>query len=666
MTENAHGNFFAQETMAWFYNHYVCDCPRHNSTVGITLGEGMKSETWTIQQVFQDRRQYKVPFYQRAYVWTLEGQWELLWADIKDKAAERLAGAKPAPHFLGAIVVEPQERTSLRGVDTLHIIDGQQRLTTLQYVLAGLRLASRELGEKDVESFLSAVLDNPNPDTMAMPEVEVFKVWPTFSDQKDFVASMTAEKLDTLKARYPDHFTQAGHFRKIGIAHPGALEAIWNFAEWAKTWIQANGGSPAVEALVMAALKDLKVVLIQLEKGDDAQVIFETLNGRGAELHATDLIRNHLFMSVDQQTENPAKLYDEKWKQFEQTIWKIGERRGRITKPRLEWLIFSAVRAETGQEGDLGRLYVDFKGYAQNGTNPLSATQQLDMLDIYGKHYLELITGKGDLPIARFGRRMQVYDTTTTHPLALKISTADIAQVEKVAMFNTIVSYIVRRTVCGLTPKNYNNWFMSILRQLSKETLCNQVLKELMGMSTTDASRWPDDAEFTNAFITGPAYHGRLDAARCRMLLTELEGWMRAQKQTEEPQIPQLSHLDIDHIMPESWYEHWPLPDGTMTTATEASAAYMLEVGGGVLSNHQAAIRKRANSISTLGNLTLLNLSVNRQAQNKAFQTKKKLLIENTNLSLNVKLLTLEVWDEDAIIRRGKTLAEAAVRLYPR
>jgi Protein of unknown function DUF262/Protein of unknown function (DUF1524) len=626
----------------------------------------MKSETWTIQQVFQDRRQYKVPFYQRAYVWTLKGQWELLWADIKDKAAERLMGAIPAPHFLGAIVVEPQERTSLRGVDTLHIIDGQQRLTTLQYVLAGLRLASRELGVKDVESFLTAVLDNPNPDTMSMPQVEVFKVWPTFSDQKHFVDSMTAEKLDTLKASYPDHFTQAGHFRKIGIVHPGSLEALWNFAEWAKAWIRANGDRPAVEALVMAVLKDLKVVLIQLEKGDDAQVIFETLNGRGAELHATDLIRNHLFMSVDQRSEDPVKLYDERWKQFEQTKWKIGERRGRITKPRLEWLIFSAIRAETGQEGDLGRLYADFKGYAQNGNKPLSATQQLDMLDIYGKHYLELITGKGDLPIARFGRRLQVYDTTTTHPLALKISTAGIAQTEKVAMFNTIVSYIVRRAVCGLTPKNYNNWFMSILRQLSKKTLSNQVLRELMGASATDVSRWPDDAEFTNAFMTGPAYPGRLDPARCRILLTELEGWMRTQKRTEEPQIPELSNLDIDHIMPESWYEHWPLPSGTKATAAEASAAYILELGGGALSDHQAATRNRAKSIPTLGNLTLLNLSVNRQAQNKAFRIKKNLLIENTNLSLNVKLLAVELWDEDAITQRGKTLAEAAKQLYSR
>lgn len=36
----------------------------------------MKSETIAIQQVFQDRRQYRVPFYQRAYVWNRDEQWE--------------------------------------------------------------------------------------------------------------------------------------------------------------------------------------------------------------------------------------------------------------------------------------------------------------------------------------------------------------------------------------------------------------------------------------------------------------------------------------------------------------------------------------------------------------------------------------------------------------
>lgn len=623
----------------------------------------MKSETWTIQQVFQDRKQYKVPFYQRAYVWTLEKQWPLLWADIKDKAEERLANTQPAPHFLGAIVVEPQEKVGLRGVDTLHIIDGQQRLTTLQYILAGIRLATRELEITDYDSYLAAVLDNPNPTTMANADEEVFKVWPTFSDQKAFVSAMTADKLATLQARYPAHFTQAGTFRRIGIVHPPALNAIWNFAEWAKTWIKASGGAEAVEALVMAVLTDLKVVLIQLEKGDDAQVIFETLNGRGAELHATDLIRNHLFMTVDSSKEDPAALYESKWKQFEQEAWRVAERRGRITKPRLEWLIFSAIRAQTGQESDLARLYVDFKNFAQG----LSTTQQLAMLDTYGKHYLQLIQGKGDLPVARFGRRLQPFDTTTTHPLALRISTADVPDSEKTAMFNDIVSYIVRRSVCGLTPKNYNNWFMSVLRQWIKGEPTREALRGLLSSSPNSlAARWPEDDEFVHAIQTAPTYYGNLDAGRCRMLLTELEGWLRLTKRTEEPTIPDLSNLDIDHILPRSWYEHWTLPDGTKATFAESQAAEQQELVGALLSGHCQAIRRRAKAIPTLGNLTLLNLSVNREAQNKDFATKKQLLIVNTVLSLNGDLMARDSWNEDAIAIRAKRLADAATQLYPR
>jgi uncharacterized protein with ParB-like and HNH nuclease domain len=60
----------------------------------------MKSETIAVQQLFQDRRQYRVPFYQRAYVWNKEDQWERLWSDIQDKAEARLVDAKPVPHFL--------------------------------------------------------------------------------------------------------------------------------------------------------------------------------------------------------------------------------------------------------------------------------------------------------------------------------------------------------------------------------------------------------------------------------------------------------------------------------------------------------------------------------------------------------------------------------------
>ena len=103
----------------------------------------MDSRTFTIQQIFQDRRQYRVPFYQRPYVWNRDDQWGRLWEDIRDKADTRLQGGKAFPHFMGAVVLEPQKKVGLLGVERHHIIDGQQRLTTLQYVLTALIHALR-------------------------------------------------------------------------------------------------------------------------------------------------------------------------------------------------------------------------------------------------------------------------------------------------------------------------------------------------------------------------------------------------------------------------------------------------------------------------------------------------------------------------------------------
>ena len=116
----------------------------------------MESKDLTVQQVFQDRRQYMVPFYQRTYLWTLQDQWQQLWDDIKTKAEGRLFGSSSyTPHFLGAIVLDLQPRADLIGVDTLHIIDGQQRLTTLQFILKALLIAIERQGLSGIKQILS-------------------------------------------------------------------------------------------------------------------------------------------------------------------------------------------------------------------------------------------------------------------------------------------------------------------------------------------------------------------------------------------------------------------------------------------------------------------------------------------------------------------------------
>lgn len=82
----------------------------------------MKAGTNTLQEVLHGDRRFVIPVYQRPYVWSRERQWEPLWADVESTAVRlaetrqeshragkptSTADAKAAPHFLGAIVVEP-------------------------------------------------------------------------------------------------------------------------------------------------------------------------------------------------------------------------------------------------------------------------------------------------------------------------------------------------------------------------------------------------------------------------------------------------------------------------------------------------------------------------------------------------------------------------------
>lgn len=116
-------------------------------------------------------------------------------------------------------------KKGLFGVDSIHIIDGQQRLTTLQYVLASIRLALRATDLSNLEPLISSCLKNSNEDTMRNKEVERFKLWPTFRDQTHFIQSFNVENIDDIRNVFSDSFTQHGTLRKH-FNHPPSLEAL--------------------------------------------------------------------------------------------------------------------------------------------------------------------------------------------------------------------------------------------------------------------------------------------------------------------------------------------------------------------------------------------------------------------------------------------------------
>src|SRR5208282_1463809 len=89
--------------------------------------------------IFDAKQRLEVPLFQRQYVWHQEQQWLPLWEDIERKFTEALEGRTDAPnHFLGAMVLD-QKQTPTGHVVVRQIIDGQQRLTTLQIFLAAYR-----------------------------------------------------------------------------------------------------------------------------------------------------------------------------------------------------------------------------------------------------------------------------------------------------------------------------------------------------------------------------------------------------------------------------------------------------------------------------------------------------------------------------------------------
>jgi uncharacterized protein with ParB-like and HNH nuclease domain len=129
----------------------------------------MKAIADPVLAIFEKKMQLEVPLFQRQYVWGRSQQWEPLWEDIARKFNEFLDGRHDAPvHFLGAIVLD-QRQTPTTHVERRQIIDGQQRLTTLQIFLAAFRdfcaaAGSEELA-KECETF------TVNTGRMAAPEV---------------------------------------------------------------------------------------------------------------------------------------------------------------------------------------------------------------------------------------------------------------------------------------------------------------------------------------------------------------------------------------------------------------------------------------------------------------------------------------------------------------
>jgi len=240
----------------------------------------MKAGPYDVQDVFGMHQQLFAPLFQRPYVWQKEKQWEPLWDDIRKVAEELLVGNEDCkPHFLGAVVLE-QMKVTIGKPDRRSIIDGQQRLTTLQLLVEALRDLCHGREEFGIQcGQLEAMLYNQH----VRDEADRLKLVPTNVDRPVYWAIMETTSPVALRERIKE--ACAGKRSRLAQAYEYFHKAIAD-------WLDLDGpdGPKRCDALVNTILRKLRLVVIDMDSEDDAQMIFETLNARGTPLLPSDLV----------------------------------------------------------------------------------------------------------------------------------------------------------------------------------------------------------------------------------------------------------------------------------------------------------------------------------------------------------------------------------------
>lgn len=625
----------------------------------------MNANPRTLDDLFNPQLRYVVPMFQRLYVWSESPQWTTLWEDVVEKADLQLDGQHRNAHYLGALIIEGVRPSSPREVKRFLVIDGQQRLTTLQLLLCAFRDVARTRDWKALDRTLTRYLENADPDVMERPEEEVLKLWPTTMNRDLFRKIVTAGSRAAVEKAFPLQWV--GRRRKPEPRNP-LVGAYLYFSRVIDEWIKgaADRTGKNAEACAFTLLQSLRqdfcVVEIALAEGDDSQEIFYSLNSQGRPLSQSDLLRSLIFMRAEREQLDRDRIFADFWERFESEFWSTEIRRGGRSYSRLDLGLRFFLMAKSGALVDARRVNEEYRRWTT--VQPPRYSSVRDELADFTRHadrfrHYESAAGT-HLPSTDMRRIMHDLDVSTVLPLLLFLEVgADLPAEELSRCLNVLESFLVRRAFTGEETKEHNKLFVEIvggIRENAPTEMADALTTRLLsgGGSTRG---WPTDEKVMERAISRPIGQ-ELRTPALRLILERLELGSRTKK-SEVTDLP--AGLQIEHVMPQSWAGCWPL-NGITIPQTIAQYPYMAK---DELAAQAEAIRRRNGRIQSLGNLTLLNASLNPSVGNASFDVKVK-EYRHSILRLNRYFEQLEAWNEDAIEARSRTLGELICRVWPR
>lgn len=639
----------------------------------------MDAREFKVVDVLNGPERFVVPLYQRQYQWhdhkNYEGRTSAFWLDVVAKATDVLENQARFDHYMGALILVPDSsRRSFGATPITQVVDGQQRLTTFLILLSAMRVVAHDYGYEEIVQQIEEYLFNA-PGRADTDPLARFKLTPTPVD-RDVFLDILEKPSSEVRAHYHQYYwggkvpqnTQLRALRayEYYIAQVEAFVAT-GASDDTEVDIDQEGESnedregigneaqKRLNALLEALVFRLKLIVITLGPDDDAQVIFETLNSKGQQLLAMDLVRNNIFHRAEAQNRRDAdarkraeELYYDFWEPFDAGWWRAHAPNARPARPRIDHFLANVLTAETGERITVRELYAEYRAWAIPNQSPRfqKVEDELAVLQQYAPTYETLENRReGDKAITWLGDRLRLWQNTTAYPVAFQIASDDVDPDTREHIARLLDSYLVRRILCDLTSKNLNQVFPRIASALLRDGVSIKTVSTFFRNMEADTVRFPDDTELKMGVLEKRAY----DRIPSRVLSDILWSLELASRTGMTENTPRPSSLWIEHIMPQKWEENWLLNGEQIEAGNIEAPGYW----------------EREAAIQALGNLTIVTDRLNRSLSNAAFADKAPKLVEHSNLTLNRRIAEYEMWDEDTIRSRGETLADLASKIWP-
>jgi len=528
---------------------------------------------------------FKLPLYQRPYAWTKD-QWADLLEDI-------LSLPKEGSHFFGAVVVVPTQELN-QGIKSFYVIDGQQRLATILIWLSAIRDKMKEKNDGLAKYINNSFLSSN-----------------TFCEGKPI--SFPKFELGEYDNKHLKNILE-GNIKEE--EHP-----IYRCYEFYKNATYSDD-------IWTIILNNVFIVHINAHDYFNAFKLFETLNDRGLELSAADLIKNFLLMN----TSSNKAIFNNCINEWEEMYQKIRD------KSPVKFIRRYMLANYKGKFSE-SNLYQHVRSRLENNI-PEQYLQFAKELNVSSSIYKKIFESSfDDHKINKKLNELKIVEVSPSFTLLIKIMPLyeedKISRDDTLKIMEMIEAFHIRWGICGQSTGRLDQIYNEICDGLEQKNF-----EEYLGYIEGKLSRYVkenvDDEIFKHNFASRNFKFGE---QRTKYIL-----WKLSTPAGEL--ILDINEIETEHIMPQTLSEQW-INDLQKKTGQDKNQIIVL---------HE-------EMLNHIGNLTIIKQSWNRSMSNRVFEQKKN-DYNKSEIPITKELENQSQWTFNDIESRSKNFSEKAVEIW--